>query len=166
MVFLLFMYTTLLWGRPKTPLVSPVKSKSPYSLDHVSPAPAHTTIHENENPHSTFQRLPPKRRSSTAPAPPVPPTAANNRTAKTTRSAPSPRSWFRCDECPYRRRPPPGSSTSVASTCGWAPSVRGVVTKERCPIIIYQRATLFSCFQHSASAAWSTRAWSSGSTSS
>nr|XP_019558455.2 proton channel OtopLc [Aedes albopictus]XP_029711147.1 proton channel OtopLc [Aedes albopictus] len=25
MVFLLFMYTTLLWGRPKTPLVSPVK---------------------------------------------------------------------------------------------------------------------------------------------
>ncbi|XP_062701021.1 proton channel OtopLc isoform X2 [Aedes albopictus] len=26
MVFLLFMYTTLLWGRPKTPLVSPVKN--------------------------------------------------------------------------------------------------------------------------------------------
>lgn len=36
MVFLLFMYTTLLWGRPKTPLVSPVKSKSLFSRSRVT----------------------------------------------------------------------------------------------------------------------------------
>lgn len=33
MVFLLFMYTTLLWGKPKMPPVSPIKSKYRFALN-------------------------------------------------------------------------------------------------------------------------------------